>query len=323
MIAKTPCLAVLVAAAAGTLSSTASAQLTHYIPFDLGYVAGGDINGLGSFDLGFGVNVWFDGAAAGEGTTIVEGDLGGAPGLDRMGNHAKTPDAAFNLAFYTFDLDGDLANGEPEDSLAPGVHWISFIARSTTEADFGGVSFVKFFGPEILYMGKVGGNGGTEWGMDAGGGQQSAGGDVNADTFIAVKLTIGPGANDDTAEMFINPAVGSMPSTPDASVSFNEDPNDNRAIDEIRLGSQNGPFSVDEIRIGATFADVSPGTPPVGGCNPADLAEPFNQLTFGDISAFLAAFDAMDPAADLADPFGQFTFGDISAFLAAFNAGCP
>jgi hypothetical protein len=59
------------------------------------------------------------------------------------------------------------------------------------------------------------------------------------------------------------------------------------------------------------------------GCNAADLAEPFGQLTFGDIGAFLAAFDAMEPAADLAEPFGQFTFGDIGAFLAAFDAGCP
>jgi hypothetical protein len=65
------------------------------------------------------------------------------------------------------------------------------------------------------------------------------------------------------------------------------------------------------------------GRTPVGPCNPADLAPPFGQLTFGDISAFLAAFQAMDPAADLAPPFGQLTFGDISAFLAAFSGGCP
>jgi hypothetical protein len=59
------------------------------------------------------------------------------------------------------------------------------------------------------------------------------------------------------------------------------------------------------------------------GCNPADLAEPFGDLTFGDISAFLGAFNTMDPAADLASPFGQFTFGDISVFLGAFDTGCP
>ncbi len=60
-----------------------------------------------------------------------------------------------------------------------------------------------------------------------------------------------------------------------------------------------------------------------GGCNPADLAEPFGSLTFADITAFLGAFNASDPSADLAEPFGSFTFADITAFLAAFSAGCP
>jgi hypothetical protein len=58
-------------------------------------------------------------------------------------------------------------------------------------------------------------------------------------------------------------------------------------------------------------------------CNIADLAMPFGQLTFGDVGAFITAFNAMDPAADLAVPFGTFTFGDIGAFLNAFAAGCP
>jgi subtilisin family serine protease len=60
-----------------------------------------------------------------------------------------------------------------------------------------------------------------------------------------------------------------------------------------------------------------------GPCNAADFADPFGQLTFGDVSAFLAAFSSSDPAADLAPPSDVFTFGDVSAFLAAFNAGCP
>lgn len=59
------------------------------------------------------------------------------------------------------------------------------------------------------------------------------------------------------------------------------------------------------------------------GCTTADLALPFGQLTFADISAFLAAFSSNDPLADLAAPVGQFTFADISAFLASFTAGCP
>ncbi len=56
---------------------------------------------------------------------------------------------------------------------------------------------------------------------------------------------------------------------------------------------------------------------------PADLVEPFGSLDFSDVTAFLLAFDAMDPAADLATPIGQFDFSDIAAFLTAFAAGCP
>jgi subtilisin family serine protease len=78
---------------------------------------------------------------------------------------------------------------------------------------------------------------------------------------------------------------------------------------------------IDELYAGALypgFLDAGPG-----GCNAADLAEPFDSLTFADISAFLAAFNTQDPVADLAEPFDAFTFADISAFLAAFDAGCP
>ncbi len=59
------------------------------------------------------------------------------------------------------------------------------------------------------------------------------------------------------------------------------------------------------------------------GCNLADAAEPFGQLSFADITAFLADFSTGQPRADLAAPFGQYTFADITAFLDAFAAGCP
>ncbi len=59
-----------------------------------------------------------------------------------------------------------------------------------------------------------------------------------------------------------------------------------------------------------------------GGCNDADLAEPFGQLNFFDISEFLSAFNASDPIADYTDD-GVFNFFDVSAFLILFNAGCP
>lgn len=60
-----------------------------------------------------------------------------------------------------------------------------------------------------------------------------------------------------------------------------------------------------------------------GGCNLADLAEPFGTLDLGDISAFLTAFTTQGDAADLAEPFGIFDLSDISAFIGAFTGGCP
>lgn len=59
-----------------------------------------------------------------------------------------------------------------------------------------------------------------------------------------------------------------------------------------------------------------------GGCNDADLAEPFGILDLADITAFIGAFVAMDPAADL-DDNGLFDLADISQFIAAFTSGCP
>tara|TARA_R110000744_G_scaffold293680_1_gene403986 strand:+ start:314 stop:2011 length:1698 start_codon:yes stop_codon:yes gene_type:complete len=53
-----------------------------------------------------------------------------------------------------------------------------------------------------------------------------------------------------------------------------------------------------------------------------DFAEPYGQLNFLDVSAFLSAFGNADPAADL-DDNGSFNFLDVSAFLAAYGDGCP
>lgn len=60
--------------------------------------------------------------------------------------------------------------------------------------------------------------------------------------------------------------------------------------------------------------------PPPSQCL-ADLTGD-GQLNFFDVSAFLAAFGMMDPAADFTSD-GQFNFFDVSAFLVAFAAGCP
>ena len=60
-----------------------------------------------------------------------------------------------------------------------------------------------------------------------------------------------------------------------------------------------------------------------GGCNDADIAEPFGVLDLADISAFVGGFTSMDPIADIAEPFGVFDLSDISAFVGSFTGGCP
>ena len=54
---------------------------------------------------------------------------------------------------------------------------------------------------------------------------------------------------------------------------------------------------------------------------PADLTGD-GMLDFFDVSAFLSAYNAMDPAADFTGD-GMYNFFDVSAFLNAFNTGCP
>ena len=60
--------------------------------------------------------------------------------------------------------------------------------------------------------------------------------------------------------------------------------------------------------------------PPGPGCL-ADLNGD-GMLNFFDVSAFLSAFNAMNPIADFTGD-GQLNFFDVSTFLSAFNAGCP
>jgi hypothetical protein len=76
---------------------------------------------------------------------------------------------------------------------------------------------------------------------------------------------------------------------------------------------------VDAVRIEGLMCEDPMG----GGCNAADLAEPFGILDLADISAFIDGFTNQLPIADLAAPFGTFDLADIGAFVAAFSGGCP
>lgn len=57
-------------------------------------------------------------------------------------------------------------------------------------------------------------------------------------------------------------------------------------------------------------------------CNNADFAEPFGELNFFDVSAFLSAYNSQSIDADFNND-GLFNFFDVSEFLSEYNLGCP
>jgi glucose/arabinose dehydrogenase/uncharacterized protein (DUF433 family) len=89
---------------------------------------------------------------------------------------------------------------------------------------------------------------------------------------------------------------------------------------------ENGELYITNIFAGTIYKLVLTNPNPDNcdpGCSSADLAEPYGSLNFFDVAAYLALYNANDPAADLAAPFGTLNFFDISAYLSAYNAGCP
>lgn len=70
-------------------------------------------------------------------------------------------------------------------------------------------------------------------------------------------------------------------------------------------------------------SDYAVAEPPMGPCNPADVAEPFGILDLADIGAFVTAFTTSGALADLAAPFGVLDLSDINVFVTSFVAGCP
>jgi hypothetical protein len=61
----------------------------------------------------------------------------------------------------------------------------------------------------------------------------------------------------------------------------------------------------------------------LGSDCPADIALPFGELNFFDLSVFLSWYNQQDPRADLAQPTGIFNFFDVAAYLGLYNGGCP
>jgi hypothetical protein len=118
---------------------------------------------------------------------------------------------------------------------------------------------------------------------------------------------------------YVAPQHGQVTVNADGSFSYQADPG--------FVGSDSFTYRTEAQINGTTNTAYSaPATVVIKvndpSCNDADLASPFGELNFFDVSAFLVAFNASDAAADLNDD-GEFNFFDVSGFLVAYGDGCP
>ena len=180
-----------------------------------------------------------------------------------------------SLSYGPLLTDGERASSVPTQSIsgitrslqsplgtptAPTTRYTSFLVRP--EGTLGAGVFNGFFGlvlenpiePE-LYIGKPGGGNLNQFVLEQrGGGGQIASGSplvVGQTSLLVLKTQLGSGI--DTATLYINPPLGG--SEPPAGLVITNA--DFGQVPALSLYST-GAFSMDELRIGHTFADVTP-----------------------------------------------------------------
>lgn len=134
--------------------------------------------------------------------------------------------------------------------------WISLLMRPET-SDFGTYAGLSLFNDSIeqVFVGKP--FLGEQWGMhllvSGGGVSLSDRRLVKGETVLLVaKVTFGPST--DRVDLFLNPQPGVLPATPAATRSVSQ-----LLFNRVRLeGGSAGIAAFDEIRLGETYADVTP-----------------------------------------------------------------
>ena len=94
----------------------------------------------------------------------------------------------------------------------------------------------------------------------------------------------------------------------------------------VEPGGLGGPVVYEAGALGVPGLEITVGSMlargPLSPCSPVDYAEPYGDLDFFDVSAFLDRFAKHIGDADLSYD-GQFDFFDVSEFLDMYAAGCP
>ena len=230
--------------------SIARADLLLYEPFD--YSAGVDLSGRGG-GTGFSPgSIWSGGANY----DVAAGSLT-RPGLASDGNRV-TSAAQSGVTQVTRRL-GQI--------FSSGTFYMSFLARPEGmlgEGAFNGFfglyldSFVGSPGPDI-FVGKPGNALDAPWSLEFVGGSSSRASNFRPVVGRTDLLVTRWNLDSDTVTLWVNPALGSEPTSFDAqlqvvTVNLSE-------IGGMTLYST-GAHSLDEIRIGTTYADVVPAAVP-------------------------------------------------------------
>ncbi len=119
----------------------------------------------------------------------------------------------------------------------------------------------------------------------------------------------------DTVSWFVVPPVDEWTYFESESVVVPEDAVDATLIWVlITFGDPGSYIYADNVYFGPAGS--------AGGCNAADLAEPFGVLDLGDIGVFVSAFTANMEPGDLNDD-GIYDLTDIGLFVTDFTDGCP
>ena len=226
-----------VTALALVLLPQAHAALTAYEPFN--YTIASQVNaqtGGGSFGFS---TAWSGGSA---GSTVGSGSL---PGFNPVGNRA-TMNANSLTTPLTRTLTAPLG-------ISAGTTYFSYLLRpqasigtKSAELQLNGSAASVGFGLKS--------NSGAYLIDQVGTAQttSSSTATVNSPILLVLKAVFGAGAASDTFSLFINPGVGSTEGAADATRSFNVG-----TISGLSI-TGNLAFSVDEIKVGTSYADVVP-----------------------------------------------------------------
>lgn len=141
-----------------------------------------------------------------------------------------------------------------------GTYWISFLARSSSPGtNWAGVSLFEG-GSERLFIGQR--NGTSNWGIErSGSGNATFAVGTGSVAFVVAKIVLKTGADD--VYLWVNPSLSSAPADASAAQLL---ATSTFTFDRIRIQHGLGggqTFEVDELRLGQSFADVAPISPPV------------------------------------------------------------